>query len=271
MSGASGSWSPSSVALATNGLGAAAYSLSTSTSTTAGTYSLAIKTSSGSLIQNANVVVVVASPPTVNIDPGQVTLSEDVTHTFTATVSDGSGVNWSVQEGPSGGAISGTGIYTAPSATGTFHVVATSATDNAVKQTAIVIVTTTPQDFKTIGRGRLEAKPHMLLRSMGRKVLPRPPNDPGNRDNPTFWTDANGNPLALWRCQRNWLPLYTPYFNDLWSFNTTTNQWTWVSGTNVPNALGIYGTQGVAAPSNVPGARRVAASWVDTSGNFWIF
>jgi hypothetical protein len=31
--------------------------------------------------------------------------------------------------------------------------------------------------------------------------------------------------------------------------------WTWVGGSNTVNAKGVYGTPGVAAPTNVPGRR----------------
>ena len=34
---------------------------------------------------------------------------------------------------------------------------------------------------------------------------------------------------------------------------------------------GVYGTQGVTAASNVPGARDSAVSWMDRSGNLWLF
>jgi hypothetical protein len=49
------------------------------------------------------------------------------------------------------------------------------------------------------------------------------------------------------------------------------NEWTWVGGSNMPNQLGSYGTLGTASPGNVPGAREMAVSWTDTSGNFWLF
>jgi hypothetical protein len=50
---------------------------------------------------------------------------------FTATVSGtgNQGVTWSVREGPSGGAITALGAYTAPQSAGTYHVVATSLAD----------------------------------------------------------------------------------------------------------------------------------------------
>jgi hypothetical protein len=34
---------------------------------------------------------------------------------------------------------------------------------------------------------------------------------------------------------------------------------------------GVYGTQGVSAAANVPGARVLAVSWTDASGNLWLF
>ena len=52
---------------------------------------------------------------------------------------------------------------------------------------------------------------------------------------------------------------------------STANEWTWVSGSNVGNAKGVYGTLGVAAASNVPGNRMNAVSWIDSSGNLWLF
>src|SRR4051812_16503091 len=50
-----------------------------------------------------------------------------------------------------------------------------------------------------------------------------------------------------------------------------TNQWTWVSGDKTVNSNGIYGTQGVAGPANMPGARISSISWTDASGVLWLF
>jgi len=49
------------------------------------------------------------------------------------------------------------------------------------------------------------------------------------------------------------------------------NEWAWMNGADVINQPGTYGTQGTAASSNVPGAREQAVSWIDASGNFWLF
>jgi N-acetylneuraminic acid mutarotase len=64
---------------------------------------------------------------------------------------------------------------------------------------------------------------------------------------------------------------YLAVFNDLWSYSPTTGLWTWVGGSNTPNAAGVYGTQGITAAGNVPGARMGGSAWLDASGNFWLF
>jgi len=93
-------------------------------------------------------------------------------------------------------------------------------------------------------------------------------NLPGARSNAVSWTDNYGN---LW--------LFGGYgydsagtlgqLNDLWVFNG--RQWTWVSGSNIVNQAGTYGTQGTGAAGNVPGARSNAVSWTDYYGNLWLF
>jgi hypothetical protein len=59
--------------------------------------------------------------------------------------------------------------------------------------------------------------------------------------------------------------------NDLWRFNPTTKAWTWVSGSSTINASAVYGSLGVAASNNVPGARFGADGWIDKDGNLWLF
>jgi hypothetical protein len=61
------------------------------------------------------------------------------------------------------------------------------------------------------------------------------------------------------------------YLNDLWKFNSSAGGWEWVSASNTINALGVFGTQGVASTSNVPGARYLSTAWTDASGNLWLF
>ena len=47
--------------------------------------------------------------------------------------------------------------------------------------------------------------------------------------------------------------------------------WTWVSGSNTFDQNGVYGTKGVAASGNMPGARYASVSWIDSSNNLWLF
>jgi N-acetylneuraminic acid mutarotase len=88
-------------------------------------------------------------------------------------------------------------------------------------------------------------------------------NIPPARAGGASWTDTAGN---FW--------LFGGFtglsvFNDLWKYNA--GQWTWVSGANTMNQVGTYGTMGLGAAGNVPGARAGSMSWVDAKGNFWIF
>jgi hypothetical protein len=89
-------------------------------------------------------------------------------------------------------------------------------------------------------------------------------NVPGARFNAVIWVDGEGN---LWLFAGTNHP---EFFNDLWKFAPSTGLWTWVSGASTPNAVGIYGSLGVASAGNIPGARASAVSWIDGGGNLWL-
>nr|UXE44502.1 hypothetical protein Hi04_10k_c2476_00016 [uncultured bacterium] len=78
---------------------------------------------------------------TAIVSPSTVTLGPRGTRQF-AFMTEGSDANadWVVEEGTAGGTITSTGLYTAPSGIGTFHVTATSATDSSRSATATVAV-----------------------------------------------------------------------------------------------------------------------------------
>ncbi len=103
----------------------------------------------------------------------------------------------------------------------------------------------------------------------GTQGVPSTSNVPGARDNAISWTDSTGN---LWLLGGYGLDSssHEDLLNDLWEFNPTAGTWTWVSGSNVTDASGVYGTQGVASTNNVPGARSSAISWSDAAGNLWL-
>jgi N-acetylneuraminic acid mutarotase len=53
---------------------------------------------------------------------------------------------------------------------------------------------------------------------------------------------------------------------------STYQQWTWETGNpSLTNQDGIYGTLNSALITNTPGSRYGAVSWVDNSGNLWLF
>jgi N-acetylneuraminic acid mutarotase len=58
---------------------------------------------------------------------------------------------------------------------------------------------------------------------------------------------------------------------DLWMFDPTTSMWTWVAGASTAQAAGSYGSVGLPASTNAPGARAFATTWRDASGNLWMF
>ncbi|HEY1726566.1 MAG TPA: kelch repeat-containing protein [Steroidobacteraceae bacterium] len=97
-------------------------------------------------------------------------------------------------------------------------------------------------------------------------------NVPGARDDGATWTDASGN-LWLFGGFAGFVhnPTNGDFLNDLWKYSPSSGQWTWVSGSNTVAAQGVYGSKGVAAATNVPGARSNDISWIDGSGNFWLF
>lgn len=93
--------------------------------------------------------------------------------------------------------------------------------------------------------------------------------NPGGRYLSTSWKDRNG---MIW--------VYGGYgfdennlgfLNDLWKYDPAANTWTWVSGDNITDQPGLYGSQGTAAITNKPGGRYTASSWIDQAGDFWLF
>ena len=104
-------------------------------------------------------------------------------------------------------------------------------------------------------------------------------NFPGGRAGSVSWRDGSGN---LWLFG-GFGPdstgagglLAQGLLNDLWVFNPTSKEWTWMSGSNTLGAnsgqSGVYGTLGTPAASNVPGGRGESVGWMDGSGNLWLF
>jgi N-acetylneuraminic acid mutarotase len=106
--------------------------------------------------------------------------------------------------------------------------------------------------------------------------IPAATNVPGSREDAVGWTDGSG---AIWLFGGEGYDSTQTFgsLNDLWKFDPSTNQWTWMAGsTTLPNANnaclpGVYGNIGTPSAANIPGGRNLAVSWTDTAGNFWLF
>jgi hypothetical protein len=106
--------------------------------------------------------------------------------------------------------------------------------------------------------------------SYGVQGVEHPDNMPPARGfGAAAWTDTTGN---LW--------LYGGYayinddqnYADLWRLNPTTENWTWVNGSQQYGLAPIYGIQGVPDPANHPGSRNeMIATWTDLENNLWLF
>ncbi|MBP6455136.1 MAG: gliding motility-associated C-terminal domain-containing protein [Chitinophagaceae bacterium] len=103
----------------------------------------------------------------------------------------------------------------------------------------------------------------------GTKGVPSPLNYP----------DAIGFGSNCWTDSAGFLWLFggaggvNPNCDNLWKYNTTTNEWTWVNGSGIGgNTTGaVYGTKGVYASTNSPnGLQEVKSGWV-IGNELWMF
>jgi hypothetical protein len=84
-----------------------------------------------------------AAAVSITVTPSMVNLPASGTQQFTATVTGSSdtSVTWTIQEGPTGGSVTSSGLYSAPGVVGAvYHVVATSHADGSQSATATVVV-----------------------------------------------------------------------------------------------------------------------------------
>lgn len=90
-------------------------------------------------------------------------------------------------------------------------------------------------------------------------------NTPGGKANSQSWTI--GNKLYLFG---GYEPPFTRDNNDLWVYDLTTNNWTWIKGSNIFNQSGVYGTQGVFGSNNTPSSRQ-GTNGVQYNGKLYLF
>jgi N-acetylneuraminic acid mutarotase len=105
----------------------------------------------------------------------------------------------------------------------------------------------------------------------GTPNTPAPTNLPGGRHSGMVWTDSSGHVWLFGGFGLDSTNTTDVYLNDLWSYDPTSQEWTWDGVSSTGGATGVYGTQGTAALGNVPGARAYASTWTDSSGRLWMF
>lgn len=104
------------------------------------------------------------------------------------------------------------------------------------------------------------------LGTFGTKGISAPTNNPPAIYEGYEWTDLNGNFWVFGGLTSD------EETNALWKYNPLTNEWTWMHGPSIFAGSGIYGTKGIPAPTNTPGARSWGGvTWVDNMGDLWLF
>ena len=104
--------------------------------------------------------------------------------------------------------------------------------------------------------------------SYGAKGVAAASNNPPARQVHSRWTDNSGN---FWFFGGTHVSNIT-YMNDMWKYDPATNNWTWMSGTNLFNQTPALPATCVPSTTNYPEARRENNSnWKDACGNFWMF
>jgi len=102
----------------------------------------------------------------------------------------------------------------------------------------------------------------------GTQKVAGPTNVPSGRKSYTKWKDIQGD---FWLMGGH-RAIGNVYLNDLWRYSLSTNEWTWMSGSNTGNDPGIYNSYCANDSINIPASRweqRSAAT--DACGRFWLF
>ncbi|MCX6274620.1 MAG: T9SS type A sorting domain-containing protein [Bacteroidetes bacterium] len=106
--------------------------------------------------------------------------------------------------------------------------------------------------------------------SHGTQGIPDPSNTPGSRyESASQWTDSLNN---LWLFGGDGYGDFgtTGFLNDLMKYDISTNEWTWMKGSNLTNAATNYGIKEISSPLNDPGGRWTYTKYKDSNGFFWL-
>jgi len=102
--------------------------------------------------------------------------------------------------------------------------------------------------------------------NFGTKGVSSPTNKPPGLYEAIEWQDQKGN-FWLYGGTNNAVGFY----DNMWKYDLTIKQWTWISGNGLPSQNVKYGVKGVPSMTNSPGLRTTSYSWVDKFGKFWLF
>jgi gliding motility-associated-like protein len=106
----------------------------------------------------------------------------------------------------------------------------------------------------------------------GTQGISSPTNYPGARAwGAITWTDINGSLWLLGGFGHDALGNLDG-LNDLWKYDISVNEWTWMKGSNIGGGIGNFGTLQISAITNTPPARyETSVGWVDNNSNLWLF
>ncbi len=138
---------------------------------------------------------------------------------------------------------------------------------NAGDLTDLWVFRPSTREWAWMAGSKLENKPGVY----GIKGRPSKENIPGGRFGAMSWVDSQDNFWLFGGDGYGASASVIGFLNDLWRFTPSTGEWTWMGGSSDVDAVGTYGSLGVANARNSPGARYAAASWTDNQGHLWIF
>lgn len=98
----------------------------------------------------------------------------------------------------------------------------------------------------------------------GTQGSPSATNHPGPRYTGNTWTDKDGNLWLFGGGGSGGIRL-----QDLWKYDTSTDEWTWVHGSALTNQSGVLSDGD--ASLVIPGGRLASVTWTDSQGDLWLF
>jgi len=105
----------------------------------------------------------------------------------------------------------------------------------------------------------------------GTKGVAAASNVPGTRHGMVSWLDADGHYWIFGGQGYDQYQSGVGKLNDLWKYDVSTGYWTWMSGSNNDGQTGTYGSAGIEASTNIPGARTRPTTFQTSDKYLWLF